>query len=71
MKEYTCTCTYCVCVFIVCSEVSGLIQQVNRLQSETDTLDEINEALRDKLGLEPGAEPELTQVMYMYMYQEL
>uniref|UniRef100_A0A1X7UES4 Centrosomal protein of 290kDa coiled-coil region domain-containing protein n=1 Tax=Amphimedon queenslandica TaxID=400682 RepID=A0A1X7UES4_AMPQE len=44
------------------TEVSGLVQEVNRLQSETDTLDEINEALRDKLGLEPGTEPELTQV---------
>lgn len=44
------------------SEVGGLIQEINKLQSETDTLDEINEALRSRLDMGPGEEPDLTEV---------
>ena len=50
------------------SEVGGLIQEINKLQSETDTLDEINEALRSRLGMGPGEEPDLTEVCN-YCYQ--
>ena len=49
-------------MLLLCSEVGGLIQEINKLQSETDTLDEINEALRSRLGMGPGEEPDLTEV---------
>ncbi len=35
------------------SEIAQLIQQTNRLQTQSDTLYDQNEAMRDRLGLGP------------------
>lgn len=57
------------------SEIAQLIQQVNQLQSQSDTLYDQNEALRLRLGMGPDEIVDLKEVctficgvIYMYMF---
>ena len=47
---------------MIYSEISELIQRVNKLQNQVDTLYELNEALRLRLGMSPEDNPDLQEV---------
>lgn len=45
------------------SEISALIQQVNKIQGQLDTAFDVCEVLRTRLGMDPNEMPDLNEVL--------